>query len=85
MKITNDDTLDKAIKERNIQGRRAIAAINGILWDQYVSKANKQRIFNTIIKSIVTYSSEIWPIREERMAGQLRATEMDYWRRAADK
>lgn len=36
IKLTRGGTLDKAIKERNIQGKKAILMINGILWDQYI-------------------------------------------------
>jgi len=59
MKITQDGTTDEDIKERNIQARRAISLPNSILWDQSVSKQNKRLIYNTIIRSIVTYSSEV--------------------------
>jgi len=84
MKITNDGTLDQTIKERNIQGRQAISMMNGILWDQQISKQNKHRIYNSIIKTIVTYSSEVWQIKE-KSERTLMATEMDFWRRAAGK
>ena len=52
MKITQDGTLDAEIKNRNIQGRRVIAIVNGILWDQSISNANKQKIYNAIFKRI---------------------------------
>lgn len=58
--------------------------MNGILWDKNISKNNKKLIYNTIIKSIVTYSSEVWQIKD-RSAKMLNATEMDFWRRAAGK
>jgi hypothetical protein len=54
------------------------------LWDQGISKDNKKRIYNTIIKSIVTYSSEIWPLKE-RSENMLLTTEMDFWRRSAGR
>lgn len=38
MKITQNGTLDATIKERNIQGRKSISMMNGILWDQTISK-----------------------------------------------
>lgn len=82
MKLTHDGTLDTAIKDRNIQGRRAISMMNGILWDQSISKTNKQRIYNTILKSILTYGSEVWQIKQ-RSENMLLATEMDFWRRSA--
>lgn len=84
LNITNDGTLDEAIKERNVQGRKAIRMLNTILWDQKISKENKHRIYNTIVKSIVTYGSEVWQLKEKSMK-TLEATEMDYWRRSAGK
>lgn len=56
--------------------------LNGILWDQNISKENKRRIYNTILKSIMTYGSEVWQIKKttEKM---LLTTEIDFWRRAA--
>ena len=58
--------------------------MNRILWDQTISKANKKLIYNTILRSIVTYSSEVWQMKKS-MEKMLMATEMDFWRRAAGK
>lgn len=82
--ITNDGTLDETIKDRNIQGRRSIAMLNGVLWDKGITTKNKQRIYETVVKSIITYSSEVWPLKD-KAERTLQATEMDYWRRAAGK
>ncbi|XP_043498441.1 uncharacterized protein LOC122525861 [Polistes fuscatus] len=82
LKITQDGTLDKNIQERCTQGRKAIALLNTILWDQSISKENKHNIYNSIVKSIITYSSEVWPLKE-KSENMLRTTEMDFWRRAA--
>lgn len=84
MKLSQNGSLDQAIKERNIQGRKAISLLNGVLWDKSVNKTNKTRIYNTIVKSIIVYSSEVWPLKV-RTTNMLEATEMDYWRRAAGK
>ena len=43
--LTSDSKLDKAIKERNMLWREAIRMMNGILWDQKISKDNKKIIF----------------------------------------
>lgn len=82
VKITQDGKLDAAIKERNIQGRKGISLLNSVLWDKNISKENKKRIYNTIIKSITTYGCEVWPIKD-RTEKMLRTTEMDFWRRSA--
>lgn len=47
LNITQDGTRDMAIKERNTQGRKTIAALNGILWDQHILKTNKHRIYRS--------------------------------------
>ena len=52
--------------------------LNSILWDQNFSKENKKRIYNSIIKSIVTYGSEVWQIKE-KTEKMITATEMDFW------
>lgn len=80
--LTQDGRLDQAIKKRNMLGRRAIAMLNGVLWDQRISKENKRRIYNAIVKSIVTYGCEVWPMKQ-RTREVLEATEMDFWRRSA--
>jgi hypothetical protein len=54
------------------------------LWDQSISKDNKKRIYNTTIKSIVTYKSEILPPKN-RLENMLLTTEMDFWRRSAGR
>ncbi|XP_030751044.1 uncharacterized protein LOC115878641 [Sitophilus oryzae] len=84
MHITNDGSLDEEIKYRNNQGRQAIRQLNSILWDKAVSKENKHNIYNSIVKSIISYGSEVWPLKERNLK-LLEATEMDFWRRAAEK
>jgi len=56
--------------------------LNGILWDQRISKDNKRRIYNAVVKSILTYGCEVWQLKK-RTQDMLRATEMDFWRRSA--
>ena len=80
--VSQDGRLDHAIKDRNLQGRRAIAMLNGVLWDQRISKDNKKLIYTTIVKSILSYGSEVWQMKS-RTQDILKATEMDFWRRSA--
>jgi len=84
MYITNDGTTDEAIRDRNIQVRRAINLLNSVLWDKSIMKANKHRIYNSTIKSVVTYGSEVWQLKQ-RSENSLKVTEMDFWKRAAGK
>ena len=53
---------------------------NGILWDPRISKENKRKIYKVEVKSILTYDSEVWQLKE-RTQGMLRATKIDFWRR----
>lgn len=82
VKLTSDGKLDQAIRDRNLLGRKAIAMLNGILWDQRISKDNKKRIYNSVVKPIITYGSEVWQLKK-RTQEMLKATEMDFWRRSA--
>ena len=56
MTINKDGNIDGAIEERNNQGKKAITLLNSILWDRNISITNKHAIYNTIVKSIATYS-----------------------------
>lgn len=65
-KISNIKILDEAIRDRSTQGRKAIIAMwNGVLSDSKITKRNKYLIYNTAIKTIVTYSSEIGKLKEK--------------------
>ena len=59
VEITNEGTLDTAIKERNLLEKKAITVLNGVLWDRNINSSNKRLIYNAIIKSVITYSCEI--------------------------
>jgi hypothetical protein len=52
-------------------GREAVALMNGILCDQNITKESKTQMYNTVLKSIITYSCE------EKIKKKIRATEMD--------
>ncbi|XP_030751599.1 uncharacterized protein LOC115879091 [Sitophilus oryzae] len=67
-----------------MQGRKAVSILNGILWDKNITIENKKIIYNSIVKSIITYSSEVWPLKEKTERTR-KATEMDFWRRSAGK
>ena len=58
--------------------------MNGILWDKNIAKENKRRIYDSIVQSIITYGSEVWPLMI-RTVKTLIATEMDNWMRSAGK
>lgn len=48
-----------------MQGTRAIALLNGVLWDRNINNHNKKQIYDTIVKSITTYGCEVWKLKEK--------------------
>lgn len=82
VKITNDGKQDKEIRSRINAGKTTISLLNGILWDKHITTDNKIRIFKTIVRSIITYGSEVW-VTKWQLKSKLLATEMDFWRRSA--
>lgn len=77
-------TLDTAIKEnkRYTEGRKAVTMMNNV--GPKISVANKQRMYNSILNSIVTYGSEVrqWLLSRKKM---LLTPDIDFRRRRADK
>ncbi|XP_030753047.1 uncharacterized protein LOC115880061 [Sitophilus oryzae] len=53
-----------------------------ILRAKAASKQNKHKIYYSIVKSIISYGSEVWSLKEKTL---LEPTEMDFWRCAAGK
>lgn len=70
------------IKTRNMQARRMIATLNGVLWSGEMGKRRKMQIYEVVIKSGLLYGSETWRMTEA-IKRKLEATEMDALRRAA--
>ena len=44
VEITNEGTLGTAIKERKLQGKKAITVLNEILWDRNINSSNKRLV-----------------------------------------
>lgn len=61
---------------------RALSTLNSVLWDKHISKTNKHRINNAIVKSIVSYSSQVWQLKDETIITR-EPTEIDFWRSSA--
>ncbi|PSN48159.1 hypothetical protein C0J52_08725 [Blattella germanica] len=60
----------------------AISKLNNILWDRDITIKTKTNIYNTIVKSTITYGSETWLLKSGTIL-KLYSTEMDFWRRSA--
>lgn len=69
------------INNKIAQGKRAIRALNTVLWNNKVKRETKTTIYKTILESICTYGSEVWELTGRNKA-RLKALEMDYWRRS---
>lgn len=72
---------DREIQKRITQARRIIGCLNGILWSNEIGKQRKYNIYETLIKSCLTYGAETWKITEQNRR-KLEATEMDVFRRS---
>lgn len=81
VRIDKDGRDEREIRERIGQGRRAIKRLNSIWWSREISKQKKYNIYDTVVKSIVTYGSETWRCNEADRK-RLNAVEMDALRRS---
>jgi len=79
---SGDNTIE--IKHRISQTRKAINALNSILWHKNITKNRKLYIYLTIIQSILVYGAEVWQI-PTREINKILSTEMDVLRRSARK
>ena len=51
------------IMNRNKKDRYAMSTMNGIVWGKHITNKRKINIYNTVVKSITTYSSEVCQLR----------------------
>ena len=56
--------------------------LNSILWDKNITKQVKLQIYNSIVRSTVTYGAEIWKLNKN-LTSKLMSMEMDFLRRSA--
>ena len=60
LNVTND--IEEEIKVRITQGNRCFFALKHLFRSSLVSRATKLRLYKTIIRPIVMYGSETWPL-----------------------
>ena len=77
VKITASGKQDKEIQSRINLGKMAISTLNGILWDKQITAETKTKIFKTIVRSIMTYGSEVWTSNKYTRT-KLMTAEMDF-------
>jgi len=75
-------TDDKEIRSREIQARKCIAGLNGILWSKDIRKERKLNICNALIKISLLFGSETWRLTENNKR-RVEATEMNALRRSS--
>ena len=62
---------------------RAITAmLNSVLWNRQITIKNKLPIYNSIVKSTVTYGAEIWTFNKH-LDSKLMSMKIDFLRRSA--
>ena len=56
--------------------------LNSVLWNRQITRKNKLLIYNSIVKSAVTYGAETWKFNKN-LESKLMSMEMDFLRRSA--
>lgn len=77
-------SIESEIKRRINQGRVAVRMLNGIWWDEHITRTTKVMIYRSIVESILTYGAEVWTM-SKAIRSKLLATEMDALRRSMRK
>ena len=58
--IDKEDRQEDNIKNRINKGRAVTAMLNNVVWNRQVTRKNKLLIYNSIVKSTVTYGTKTW-------------------------
>jgi len=82
VRITKDGNQEPESKCRINRGRAAIKKLNSILWDRDVTPKTKSRIYQSIVRSTITYAAETWFLKAKTLA-KLNFTQTAFWRRPA--
>jgi hypothetical protein len=53
----------KMFKKRINKGRAITGILNGVLWNKQITREKKLLIYNSIVKSTVTYGAETWKFK----------------------
>lgn len=80
--IVREGTTSEEVGCRIAQGRKLIGALNPLLWSKQIKRETKVQIYNTMVKSVVTYAADVWTL-SMREKQKLHSLEMDYLRRSA--
>ena len=82
VRIDKEDRQDSDIKNTINKGRATIAMLNSILWDRNITKEVKLQIYNSMVRSTVTYGADIWKLNKN-LTSKLMYIEMNFLTRSA--
>ena len=78
--VHQDGTCSRDIEIKIARGKQATKALHGLIWNNNLTKENKNRIFQSIVQNIVLYGAEMWPMTTT-IRNKIRTVELDYLRR----
>ena len=78
--ISDSATTEKDINYKLGQTRSCIRKLHPILWNKHITKSTKTMIYNTLVRSILTYGAGNWVINKNNQR-KINAVEMEFWRR----
>ena len=81
VKIDKEDRQENDIKNRIYKDRAVRAILNNVLWNRQITRKNKLLIYNSIVKSTVTYGAETWKFTNIFKSKDM-SMEMDFLRRS---
>lgn len=76
--LTLQERMTKNYKANNASKKKTIGCFNFILWSSGIGKKRKYNIYETLIKSNLSYGARTWTITENNK--KLEATKMDVFR-----
>ena len=82
VKTDKEDRRENDIKNRINKGRAVTSTLNNVLWNRQVTRKNKLQIYNSVVKSTVTYGAETWKFNKN-LESKLMSMEMEFLRRSA--
>ena len=82
VKTDKEDRRENDIKNRINKGRAVTSTLNNVLWNRQVTRKNKLLIYNSIVKSTVTYGPEMWKFNKH-LESKPMSMGIDFLRRSA--
>ena len=77
--VSKDGTMDGEIKERTLQGRKAIGELGSVVRGRSMSMGVKRDLRNSIVLPTLTYGRDLWKWNAAEQS-KIRAVEMNYLR-----